>query len=215
MSNPHSAAGLEVPPFDPTARIAVVLLHGRTHTTRDVLALAARIALPSLKYIAVQAAGGTWYPKSFLAPPEENEPWLGHALDRLEDVVVAEERDGFRRERIVLLGFSQGACLACEHVRRHPRPYAGLVALTGGVIGPPASPMIPTGALEGTPVLLTNGDADPWVPLWRSHETAELFRSMGATVDERVYRGRGHEVVDDEIDAARALLSRLIVESLR
>jgi len=138
---------------------------------------------------------------------ERNQPHLDRALARLDALVVALGEKGHPPERIAWVGFSQGACLACEYVLRHPRRWGALVAFTGGVIGPAGMPLAPTGDLAGTPVLLATADPDPWVPLNRVSETATLFRAMNGVVAEQVYPGLGHEVSDDEIRAARALLS--------
>jgi predicted esterase len=172
--------------------------------------LAGRLALLEMSFVALTAAQGTWYPESFLAPRAHNEPHLGWALERIEAVIGALEEDGLRRERIALLGFSQGACLATEYVFRSPARWGGLAALTGGLIGPPETTWESSGNLSGTPVLFTTGDADDWVPLERVRETAEVFRKMRAEVDLRVYPGRGHAVSVDEMEATKSLLAGLL-----
>jgi predicted esterase len=125
----------------------------------------------------------------------------------VDEAVRQLEAAGLDRAQIVLLGFSQGACLACEYVYRNPGRWGGLLALTGGLIGPEGMTWpTPARSLSGTPVLMTNGDVDPWVPLARTRVSADVFRAMGAGVAERVYPGRPHEVVEDEVVAVRALL---------
>ena len=115
-------------------------------------------------------------------------------------------------ERVALGGFSQGACLASEYAARNARRYGALVLLSGGLIGPPGTPRDYSGSLAGTPVLLGCSDVDPHIPVERVHETARVLRSMGAEVDERIYPGLGHTVVDDELEAARAILEGLVPE---
>lgn len=211
----HAMALSRVGPSPRSAGAATVLLHGRGHTVQDVLDLAERLALPGMPFVAVPAAEGTWYPESFLAPRGRNEPRLGWALERLEAVVRGLEEGGLSRARIALVGFSQGACLASEYLFRTPSRWGALAALTGGLIGPPGTTWAPTGSLAGTPALLTISDVDEWVPLERVEATAEVFRSMSAAVDLRVYAGKAHVVSDDEIRATRELLAPLVGEVSR
>ncbi len=179
-----------------------------------MLELASRIALPALACVAPAAPANTWYPEGFMAPLEKNQPHLDEALARVDSLVLALAAIGHAPENIAFVGFSQGACLACEYVFRHPRRYGALVALTGGLIGPAGELKPPAGDLNGTPVLLATADPDAWVPVARVRETAEVFRRMNARVDERVYPGLEHGVNDEEIAAARAVLMPLSVRSV-
>jgi phospholipase/carboxylesterase len=211
MTNPlHDLPLVLAGPPPHRAGATTLLLHGRGRTPEEMLGLAQRIALPGMSYVAVPAAGGSWYPQSFLAPVERNQPHLDWALERVAAIVRELEDRGLARARIALLGFSQGACLAAEFVYRHPARWGALLALTGGLIGPPGTTWATTGDLARTPVLLATSDVDAWVPLERVHESAAVFRAMGAAVDLRVYEGMEHVVSDDEIAAARALLAPLL-----
>ena len=111
-------------------------------------------------------------------------------------------------ERVVLLGFSQGACLSAEYAARRARRYGGLILLSGGLIGPPGTPRNYEGSLAGTPVFLGCSDVDPHIPVGRVHETAQVLEQIGGEVDVRIYQGLGHTVVDDEVLAARAIVER-------
>jgi predicted esterase len=189
-----------------SARLAAIMVHGRGASGHDILGLASEIGLDDVAYVAPEAPGHTWYPYSFLAPVEQNEPHLTRALQTLDDIVhdlMAEQRP---RDRIALIGFSQGACLLLEFAARHPGRYAALVAFSGGLIGPPGTPRDYPGSFDGTPAFLGCSDVDPHIPLERVRESAEVFRRMGASVDERVYPGMAHTVSRDEIAAAAALL---------
>jgi phospholipase/carboxylesterase len=208
MSETHPPLVLAGPPPAEAAAVAV-LLHGRGRTPEEILELASRCAPPDFALVAVPAPGGSYYPQSFLAPFDDNEPQLGRSLARVEDVVVELEQAGIGRERIVLLGFSQGACLACEYVWHHPARWGALIAFTGGLVGPPDTEWAAREGLHGTPVLLGTSDVDAWVPQYRVHQTAAVFRAMGAAVDERLYPGRDHLVSDDEVALARHLLARI------
>jgi phospholipase/carboxylesterase len=193
------------------AAAVTVLLHGRGRSADEMIELAGRFELAAMAYLAPQAPGGSWYPQSFLAPVENNQPHLDDALERIERIVRGLERGGQSRRRIAFVGFSQGACLACEYVFRHPARWGGLVAIIGGLAGPPGSARSIGGSLDHTPIVLATSDPDPWVPAERVHETADAFRAMGGDVDLSVQRGADHAVTDESIAATRALLAALLV----
>jgi predicted esterase len=184
----------------------MILLHGRGAGADDILALADEFRTTDIAYLAPQASGNSWYPYSFLAPLETNEPWLTSALTLLEKLVAALGDQGVPSERVGFLGFSQGACLSLEFAARHARRYAAVIGLSGGLIGPPGTARDYSGGFDGTPVFLGCSDVDPHIPLERVHETAEVFKATNASVDERIYRGMGHTVNADEIAAVRAVL---------
>jgi predicted esterase len=189
------------------APLGVVLLHGRDRTPGEMIGLAERIALPQLAWRAPEAPGGSWYPESFMAPDEANRRDLDLALNRVEQEVRALERAGLPRRRIALIGFSQGAVLACEYVRRHPARWGALIAFTGGLPGPAGTAWTARAVLDATPVLLSAGDEDALVPWSRVEETAAAFTRMGAAVTLRRYPGGEHVVDDDEIREARTILA--------
>ena len=192
------------------AAAAVVLAHGRGGDPEDMLGLAEHLWLPGVAFLAPEAAGRTWYPNSFLAPLAANEPWLSSALRRIGDAVASLGQEGIPPERVMLLGFSQGACLVLEHAARNARRYGAVVGFTGGLIGPPGTPRDYPGSLERTPVFVASGDPDPHVPWARVEETADVLRRLGAEVTARRYPGMPHTVNEEEIAAARALLAALV-----
>lgn len=207
MNDPHSdqpllAAG----PAPEQATATLVLIHGRGATAASMLSLHRALGTENVAALAPQAGGNTWYPHSFLAPIESNQPYLDSALRRIESIVTNLLARGLPGERIALLGFSQGACLASEFAARHPRRYGGVMALTGGLIGPPGTPRDYSGSLDGAPVFLGTSDPDPHVPFERVQETEAVLRSMGADTELRRYPGMPHIINDDELDACRALL---------
>jgi len=189
------------------ARLSVILVHGRGASAEDILALADDLGMNDVAYLAPQAAGRTWYPYSFLSPIAQNEPGITSGLGVLSRVIERLEAQGVGRHRIALLGFSQGACLALEYAARHAQRYAGICGLSGGLIGPPGTPRDYAGAFDGAPVFLGCSDVDPHIPVERVRESADVFRRLGATVDERIYKRMGHTVNDDEIQAVRSLLN--------
>jgi predicted esterase len=157
-----------------------------------------------------QARNQTWYPQRFLAPLETNEPWLSSALDLVGGLVDRAAGAGLEPSRVMVLGFSQGGCLALESAARRARRYGAVVGLSAGLIGPPGRRRDDGGAFFGTPVLLGCSDVDVHVPVSSVEEAAALFTKMGAHVDKRIYRGMGHTVNEDEIDAVRGLLGSLL-----
>jgi predicted esterase len=192
------------------AELAVVLLHGRGGSAEDILELGSALQLPNVAYLAPQASGHTWYPLSFLSPREANEPYLSSALAKVDSVVQFLEQAGFGRERIAVAGFSQGACLATEYVVSHPARYGGLIAFTGGLIGPPGSlRQSSSGELAGTPALLCSGDPDPHVPWERVEQSAAILSAMDAKVTTKRYPGRPHTITQEELALARNLLLQI------
>jgi phospholipase/carboxylesterase len=191
------------------ASAAMILVHGRGATAPSILTLTAELDGPGFAYLAPQAPGQTWYPYSFLAPIEQNQPELDRALATMDSVVRMVEEAGLPAGRLILLGFSQGACLATEYAARHARRYGGLAGLSGGLIGPPGTPRAYEGDLAGTPVFLGCSDIDPHIPLWRVEETDTVLRQLGGEVTTQIYPGMGHTVNQDEIDHVQHLMDNL------
>lgn len=189
------------------ARAAVIMLHGRGATAGDILQLHSEFAQEGVAYVAPQAAGNTWYPNSFMAPIKSNEPALTSALQLVADIVTHIEDAGIPTERIMLLGFSQGGCLALEYAARHAQRYGGVVGLSAGVIGPEGTPREYDGTMDGTPVFLGCSDIDPHIPKERVEETARVFEKLGAAVTMRLYHGMAHTINDDELDVVRAMIT--------
>jgi phospholipase/carboxylesterase len=188
------------------ARAAIILVHGRGATAESMLGLADAFTAPDLAYVAPQAPTGSWYPYSFMAPIAQNEPHLSAALGTLTHVVDDLNRQGVPPERIVLLGFSQGACLALEFAARNARRYGGVVGLSGGLIGPPNTPRAYTGSLDATPVFLGCSDVDSHIPLARVHESGDVLAKLGGDVTKKIYPGMGHTIIQDEIDQIDRIL---------
>jgi phospholipase/carboxylesterase len=190
-------------------RATLVLVHGRGAAPANILDLAGRLEREGLTYLAPAAADRTWYGYSFMAETAKNEPGLSSALHVLDGVVKTALDAGVPAERLVLMGFSQGACLTSEFAVRHARRYGGVIVYSGGLIGPPGTTWDYPGDFAGTPVFLGCSDIDGHVPKDRVDESAEVFRRMGAAVTERIYAGMGHLVNDDEIAFTQALLDGL------
>jgi len=191
------------------AKVAMVLVHGRGATAQSILELGAVLDHPDVAYLAPQASGNTWYPNSFLAPIPQNEPGITSGLRAVAEAVATIEAAGIPAEKIIIGGFSQGACLASEFVARHARRYGGLLIFSGGLIGPPGTPRDYAGTLDGTPVFIGCSDVDPHIPLVRVTETAEALAELDGAVDKKIYRGMGHTINQDEIDRALKIVQQV------
>lgn len=195
------------------ARAAMLMVHGRGASADDILSLANEFDQAGFAYLAPQAAGNTWYPNRFLVPLAENEPWLSSALAFVGEVLAEINNAGIPTERVMLLGFSQGACLALEFAARNAKRYGGLVGFSGALIGPDDTPREYKGTLAGTPVFLGCSDVDFHVPKERVQESAEVLKRLGGEVTERFYPNMDHTVNQDEIDFVRGMMQRLIGSS--
>lgn len=208
MSNPHlSTATVRVGADLESCRVAVVAVHGRNQTADYMLEnVVARIPSEGVAWVLPQADENSWYPLGFLAPLEDNQPRLDHALEALSSVQQLLESSGVPPERIVWLGFSQGACMVTEWVARHPARWGGLVAFTGGYIGPSGTQRTVEGNYAGMPAYFGVGSEDEWVPVGRVNESAALYAEHGAAVAFEIFPGRPHEISDPEIVAAHRII---------
>ncbi|HYL04911.1 MAG TPA: dienelactone hydrolase family protein [Thermoanaerobaculia bacterium] len=213
MTGPHAGQPVLTAGRPPAAApAAVILVHGRGGSAEDILGLVPELGRPDLAYLAPQAADSSWYPYRFMAPLEQNEPWLSSGLATLGELLAGLAAAGIGAQRAVLVGFSQGACLALELAARAARRYGAVAGFSGGLIGPPGTPRDysagPAG-LDGTPVLLGCSDRDPHIPLQRVHETAQVMAALGGRVSEQIYPAMGHVINADEIERLRRLLDEL------
>jgi len=195
------------------ARLAVILIHGRGRPSEEMAGIGEALKLDGVRYFCPEAAGHSWYPGRFLEPLENNQPALDQALGTVGRLVKRLHGEGFPDERIVLGGFSQGACLVAEFLVRRPASYAAALIFTGGLIGPPGTTWQSPDRIPDVPVLLTGSEIDEWVPAWRTRETGAALAALGASVDTVIYPDRPHVVCEDEIGRARALLQRVLSRS--
>ena len=182
------------------------MIHGRNAGPDNILELAGLLGHPGFTFLAPAAAGGTWYPFSFMVETARNEPGLSSGLAAIDRLMHTIEEKRIPKHRIILLGFSQGACLSSEYAVRHAGRFGGVVALSGGLIGPLGTMWEHPGSFEGTPVFLGCSDVDSHIPKVRVDESAAVFSRMGATVTERIYPGMGHQVNEDELEFVRELM---------
>lgn len=201
-NHPHSTARVygAGAPID-QARAALILIHGRGSSAQNILGLAEGMPLNDIAVIAPNAVGQTWYPQRFIRPVAENEPYLSSALGLIKQLVMHLNEAGIPTDKIIIGGFSQGACLASEYVAQNPARYGGLAVFSGGLIGESvARENYPAETdLAGTPVFIGCSDVDFHIPVERVHETTAILRELGGNVTERIYENMEHTINDDEL----------------
>jgi predicted esterase len=188
------------------AGIAMILIHGRGATPEDIIGIADLFPDSRISAIAPEASGLQWYPQRFIAPRDANQPFLDSALNLVDTLVRRVLDSDIPPERLILGGFSQGACLAGEYAASHPRRYGGVFVLSGGVIGPPGGLPEYSGSLEGTPVLIGCADHDFHIPVERVRETAEIMEQLSASVELQIFPGTAHSIFEDEVTAMRRIV---------
>jgi phospholipase/carboxylesterase len=189
--------------------VAMILIHGRGASAQSMLMFADEFQQYNIHYRALQAKNHTWYPRSFMAPKDLNEPGITSGLQAIHDEIGNLNKAGISTDKIILLGFSQGACLTAEFAARHPDKYGAIVGFSGGLIGERIYPQKYRGSLDQTPVFLGCSDRDPHIPKERVDETEQVFDQLNADVTKRIYEGMGHTVNKDEIDYVRSLLANI------
>lgn len=208
--NPHAAQPvISRGPALAAAKSAMILIHGRGASAENIIFLRNDLNHPDMAYLAPQAAGNTWYPFSFLEDMARNQPGLDSGLAKIDTLVEQIADAGIPTERIIIGGFSQGACLALEYVARNAKRYGGVFAFSGGLIGPPGTPREYAGTLAGTPVFLGCSDVDFHIPKVRVVESAEVLERLGGAVEARLYAGMGHTIIQDELDAVNAIVQQV------
>jgi phospholipase/carboxylesterase len=186
----------------------LIMLHGRGASAEDILSLSSYLNVKDFTLLAPQATNNTWYPYSFLAPPNQNEPWLSSALDLLKNLIDELKNKSIATENIYFLGFSQGACLALEFVTRHADKYGGVVAFTGGLIGDKINNENYKGDFQNTSVFIGSSNPDAHVPVERVYATTHILKNMNADVIEKIYLNMGHTINQDEIDNANKIFEK-------
>lgn len=216
--DPHADQPVQVHGTLKSAEKAVILLHGRGASANSILRLSQQLPQENVVYLAPQAANRTWYPNSFLAPVEQNEPGRTSGLNKISVLVQQIQDAGITTENVFIASFSQGACLATEYAARRIAPESaarteisdgesgGILGFSGGLIGETINMEEFTGDMNGTPVFLGCSDADPHIPLERVNETAAVFNSLNADVEKRIYEGMGHTINEEEIAYFKNLL---------
>jgi phospholipase/carboxylesterase len=187
------------------AKSALVMIHGRGASAQSMTPLSSYLNTKDMAVFAPQASRHSWYPTSFIAPVEENQPALDSALEVISGLVQDIIKAGIPAEQIYFLGFSQGACLTLEYVTRNAMKYGGVIAFTGGLIGKDLQMENYKGDFKQTPVLITTGNPDAHVPLKRVKESASVMEKMNGKMHLIVYPAKQHTITNEEIDVANQL----------
>ncbi len=208
---PHAGQPIEITgrPLG-EGRAVMIMIHGRDAAPVNILQLVDSLNHPEFTYMAPAAANNTWYPYSFMADTEQNEPGISSGLAVIDAVVTDVINSGIPKDHIILLGFSQGACLMAEYAVEHADRFGGVIVFSGSLIGPPGTTWSYGGAFDGTPIFMGSSDVDSHVPLERVEEGAAVFERMGAVVTKHIYPGMGHLVNDDEIAFTQDLMRNLL-----
>lgn len=188
------------------AEKVLIMIHGRGGSAQDILSLSQHLNVKDYALLAPQATNGTWYPLSFIAPVENNEPWLSSAIATVAKTVQTALDAGIKAENIYFFGFSQGACLTLEFLARNAQKFGGAVAIIGGVIGEKINRENYKGDFEQTPVFLGTSNPDFHVPVERVYATANILKEMNADVTEKVYANFGHSINQEEIELANSIV---------
>lgn len=188
------------------AKKALIMIHGRGASAENILGLAPHLNVNGYALLAPQATNDTWYPYSFIAPAEQNEPWLSSAIDIIHQTVQTATDSGIKPENIYFFGFSQGACLTLEFLVRHAQKYGGAVAIIGGVTGEKINRDNYRGDFEQMPIFIGTSDPDFHVPMERVHATEKILTEMNALVTLKVYENFGHSIHPEEIEWANKVV---------
>lgn len=181
------------------AKKALIMIHGRGGFAEDILGLSDHLKIKDFALVAPQAYNNSWYPLSFMAPEEQNQPWLDSALDLLHELELDLNKKGISSENIYFFGFSQGACLALEYTTRNAKKYGGIIAIIGGLIGQHINTGNYITDFEKTKIYLGTSDPDSHVPLERVKQTAEILKNKNAEVELRVHKNAGHVILLEEL----------------
>jgi predicted esterase len=192
------------------ADVAVIMLHGRGASAQDIMLTAHQLPEAGVAYLAPQAANNTWYPNSGFGPLAANEPYLSSAVATITGLVEQARAAGIPTDKIVLGGFSQGACLASEYVAAHAAPYGGLFVLSGALMGPDDRDRDYGGSLDGVPVFIGGQDNDTWVRPAQFELTRDVLAGMGADVTTDIISGSAHTIRPSEVKAVRGIIDQLL-----
>lgn len=207
-----AARVLTLEPASGRASHLMVLLHGVGSSAEDLMPLARALA-PAVPDAAVLVpegfhafegggAGRQWF--SVRGVTEQNRParvrQAGEEVSRWIDEALAQR--GVPPERLVLVGFSQGAILShWLALHRKPSPLA-VVALSGRL----AEEAPPRAGMTEAQVLLVHGAQDAVIPVSLVDEATRGLEARGARVRVRVLPTLGHAVDGEVLREAQGFL---------
>jgi phospholipase/carboxylesterase len=186
----------------------VLLLHGWGANAHDLLGFApylhggkALVLCPQGPVsfpIGMGMKGYGWFP---LNPEQPIDP---AAFQRGTDALrafldLSLERYPIDRDRIALMGFSQGGTMAYDLALRDPARFSGLAALSSWFPELLAESLPKQPEHEGFPVLVIHGTRDDRLPVERARESRETLRPYGVAMTYREIEGMGHEIREEAL----------------
>ncbi len=202
------------------ARSLIVFLHGYGADGADLLGLADVLAphLPDAAFVAPDAPercigggfGYQWFPIPWLDGSSQAAAEAGMAasvkdLNAFLDARLAEE--GLTADRMVLVGFSQGAMMSLHVAPRRDQAVAGVVAISGRLLRPEA---LAEEARVKPPVLLIHGDQDPVVPFDDMARAGDALVAAEFQTYGHVMQGTGHGIAPDGLGAALQFIRQVL-----
>lgn len=200
------------------AKQVVVFLHGYGADGADLLSLSDPLTphMPATAFYAPDAPepckatpfGRQWFAIPRFDGSTESQSRAGMDasaadLNGFIDQILAAE--ALPADRLILLGFSQGAMMALHVAPRRDLPLAGVVAVSGKLIDPMA---LRAQAKVKPEVMLIHGDVDDVVPFGEMHLAGQALQDAGFAAYAHVMRGTGHGIAPDGLQVALAFMKQ-------
>lgn len=205
--------------------VAVIWLHGLGadgHDFEPVVDALNLVGLPAIRFVfphapmrAVTINGGyvmrAWYDivSSDFSQRREDPQGVHESAQQVEALIARENQRGITDDHIVLAGFSQGGAIALHTALRHPRPLAGILALSTYL---PLADTLATEAHAATadvPIFMAHGHDDMVIPYDFGRQSAELLQAHGRQVDWHGYAA-GHTVCAQELADIESWLRHIL-----
>ncbi len=190
-----------------SAAVVCVVTHGRGQSPELMSEhIVSRLNSRGVSYVLPRAASGSWYDARAIDPLTDNtRNQLAISLEQLNQA-AAMARAGVP---VVMVGFSQGACLTLEYAFRFGPWRGAMVSFTGCRVGVPQDQRSQQD-LAGLTAYLSGADKDPWIPLPAFADAALELGASRARLRTDVFPGRAHEVSDTEIAVLQSALDVLV-----
>jgi phospholipase/carboxylesterase len=192
------------------ASVLCVVVHGRTQSPEIMMDwIIDRLGVEGVAYVLPRANGNSWYDARAVDPLNETtRTQLEDSLAYLTSTIDSLRKEASSKKPLMLVGFSQGACLSMEYAFSRGPWHGGLACLTGCRVGT-HNDNLPLTDLVSLPVYLTGSDNDPWIPVSAFAEASHAFGRARARLRTELFPGRDHSISEAEIGELRLILSRL------
>ena len=184
----------------------MIAVHGRNQDRQFMETLVRQLDWDHQTVLFPRAADRTWYPDKFMEPYIINQEGADAAVAMVQNQLLRLKGYGYKTEEIVLLGFSQGACVVSQFALLNPDRYRAVVVFTGGYLGEEGVEWAFSGDFQQTPVYVSTSEVDEWVPPSRARETAMAFERLNARVTLDIFEHRPHEVSQEEIERVASMI---------